>query len=150
MAGFLSWVQINWSSAIGAVGIIGSLFFTAAYFREDSKNRLVSNLLAIDERHRTLWSEAHQRKDLERVFQKGADLAARPMSIAEAEFLDSAILHFETGWRLERIMNRGEMKLLARDAGEFFSLPLPSAVWKETEKYRNQRFVRFVERALSN
>jgi hypothetical protein len=104
--------------------------------------------LAIDERHRALWSETHQRKDLERVLLKEVDLAAQPMTVAEAEFIDSAILHFETGWRLEKIMKRGEMKLLARDAGEFFSLPLPHAVWEKTKQFRNQRFVRFVERAI--
>jgi len=131
------------------VGIIESLLFTAAYFRDDSKNRLVTNLLAIDERHRSLWGEAHQRKDLERIFAAGIDWAAQPMTVAETEFVDSAILHFETGWRIEKIMNRGEMKLLAHDAGDFFSLPIPRAVWEKTKIFRNRRFVRFVERALS-
>jgi hypothetical protein len=37
---------------------------------------------------------------------------------------------------------------LALDAGEFFSLPLPRAVWEKTKKFRNPRFVRFVERAM--
>lgn len=149
MDGFLLWLQNNWAAAIGAFGIIGSLLFTAASFREDSKNRLVTNLIAIDDRHRKLWTEARQRHDLMRVFQKQADLAAQPMSVAEAEFLDSAILHFETGWRIERILNRGELKLLARDAGDFFSLPLPRAVWENTKRYRNREFVRFVNRALA-
>ena len=77
-----------------------------------------------------------------------ADLVAQPMSVAEAEFLDSAILHFETGWRIERLLNRGELKLLARDAGDFFSLPLPHAVWENTKRFRNRKFVRFIETAL--
>lgn len=150
MAGFISWVQGNWSSVVGAVGIIGSLLFTAASFRADGRNRQVTNLLAISEWHRNLWSEAHQRKDLKRVFQKEIGSAGQSMSVAEIEFLDSAILHFETGWRLEKIMKRGELTLLARDAGEFFSLPLPRDVWERTKAFRNRRFVRFVERALAS
>jgi hypothetical protein len=130
------------------LGIIGSLWFTAANFREDSKNRLVSNLLAIDERHRALWSEAQQRQDLKRILSQEVDVLAKPLSPEEDVFLRRVILHFETGWRLERILDRGEMKLLARDAGDFFSLPLPHAVWEKTKKFRNPKFVRFVERAM--
>ena len=148
MADISSWVQNNWPSVIGALGIIGSLWFTAANFREDSKNRLVSNLLAIDERHRALWSEAQQRQDLKRILSQGVDVLAEPLSPEEDVFLRRVILHFETGWRLERILDRGEMKLLARDAGGFFSLPLPHAVWEKTKEFRNPKFVKFVERAV--
>ena len=58
------------------------------------------------------------------------------------------ILYFATGWRLEKILNRGEMNLLFRDVSEFFSLPLPRAVWDKCKKFNNPQFVRFVERAL--
>ena len=40
MVGLSSWLESNWSNAIGAAGIIGSLLFTAASFREDGRNRL--------------------------------------------------------------------------------------------------------------
>jgi hypothetical protein len=108
----------------------------------------MSNILALVERHRVLWSEAHQRQDLKRIFSKDADVLAEPATTAEAEFLDLVIIHFETGWRLEKNMGRGELKALSWDAGEFFSLPLPHAVWEKTKKIRNPRFVRFVERAM--
>ena len=148
MTGFLSWVQGNWSSVIGAVGIIGSLLFTAGYFRDDSRNRLVTNLLAIEQRHRSLWSEAQQRKDLKRIFSRETVVLEQSISTEEDFFIRRVILHFETGWRLERIMDRGELNLLSQDAGELLSLPLPRAVWEKTKKFRNQRFVRFVEQAL--
>jgi len=57
-------------------------------------------------------------------------------------------LHFETGWRLEKALNRGEMSLLFRDVRDFFSLPLPRAAWEKYKKFNNREFVRFVERAL--
>ena len=148
MAHILSWLNSNWSSVVGGVGIIGSLLFTAAYFRQDSKNRVVSNLLAVEERHRALWSEAQQRQDLQRIFSCKADVLAKPLSTEEDVFLKRIILHFETGWRLAKIMNWGEMKLLARDAGSFFSLPLPCAAWEKAKEFRNPQFVRFVERAM--
>jgi len=148
MAVFLSWVQNNWSSFVGAVGIIGSLLFTAAYFREDSKNRQVTNLLAIEDRHRAFWCEAQQRKDLKRIFSHEAVALEQPLSKEEDLFMRRMVLFFANGWRLEKALKRGELKLLARDAGEFFSLPLPHAVWEKTKQFRNPKFVRFVERAL--
>jgi hypothetical protein len=90
------------------MGIIAGLWFTAASFREDSKNRIVTNLLAVEERHRSLWSEAQQRPDLKRIFSDKADVLAHPMSTEEDVFLRRIVLHFETGWRVEKLMNRGE------------------------------------------
>jgi hypothetical protein len=90
---------------------------------------------------------SNQRRSRRRIFEAEIDISAQPVSRAEEVFLRRIILHFESGWRLEKIMNRGEMKLLAHDAGEFFSLPLPCAVWTNTKQFRNPRFVRFVARA---
>jgi hypothetical protein len=141
------WIRDNWSSVVGAVGIIGSLLFTAANLREDSRNRLVTNLLAIEERHRDLWAEAEQ-AGLQRIFSDKVDVLSEPLSTKEYVYLRRVILRFETGWRIEKILNRGEMKLLARDAGEFLSRPLVHAVWEKTKEFRNRRFVRFVKQAM--
>ena len=74
----------------------------------------------------------------------------RPLTIEEDLFMRRVILHFETGWRIEKIRNRGELSLLSRDIGEFFSLPLPRAVWEKTKEFRNRQYVKFVERALGS
>lgn len=97
MDGVLSWFQNNWSSAVGAVGIIGSLWFTVAQFREDSKTRQLSNILAVSERHRILWNETSTRPELCRILSADADLVARPPTVAEEEFLNLAFVHFEMG-----------------------------------------------------
>jgi hypothetical protein len=144
MAGICSWVQSNWSSAIGAAGIIGGLWFTAASFRADAKNRLITNLLALDERHRALWGEVKQRPELNRILSENVDLVARPLTPEEDVSMWQIIQQFETGWRVERILNRGELKILARDIGEVLSLPLPRAVWDRERQFRNPKFVRFV------
>jgi hypothetical protein len=41
------------------------------------------------------------------------------------------------------------LKEMKSDIRDFFALPLPRAVWEKTKVCRNQRFVRFVERALA-
>ena len=148
MAVFLPWVQSNWSSVVGALGIIGSLWFTAAYFRQDSKARHVSNILALSERHRSLWNEAHQRPELTRIFCAGSDLATEPVTVAEEEFLNLVFVHYEVGWRMAGSIDPNEEKAQTADIRDFFSLPLPRAVWEKTKQFRNPRFVRFVEKAM--
>ena len=148
MADFPSWFQSNWSNVIGAAGIMGSLMFASASFRADAKNRQITNLLALDERHRALWGEVKQRPELKRILSENVDLLAGPLTAEEDVSMWQIIQQFETGWRVEKIMNRGELESLARDAGEFFTLPLPRAVWEKEKQFRNQQFVRFVDRAI--
>ncbi len=73
---------------------------------------------------------------------------SNPPTIAEREFLNLIILHFQNGWRVARTTDAEELKTLEIDAGAFFALPLPQAVWENTKRFRNRRFVRFVERGM--
>ena len=71
------------------------------------------------------------------------------MTVAEEEFLNLAFAHFQTSWRIAKaggIITLGE---LAIDAHDFLDLPLPRAVWEKTKRFRNPRFVRFVEQAMN-
>lgn len=146
MAGVLHWVDSNFN-VIQTIGILGSLWLAVIAAHREARAKEGENLLTIAEQHRVLWSEACNRKDLARVFHLDANLA-RPISIAEAEFLRLVIFHFHTIWLIARSGGLLTLHELALDAGDFFSLPLPREVWEETKKFRNPKFVRFVDRAL--
>jgi len=149
MVDFLAWVKSDWFSLIQTVGIVSGLFYTGIACKQEAKAKKTQNLLAFTERHRLLWSEAYQRSELSRIFCQEVDQLAQPASIPEEEFLNMVFVHFEIGWRLVKITDRSDLEPLARDVRHFFSLPLPRAVWEKTKANRNQRFVRFVERALN-
>lgn len=149
MANILSWINLNWFSIVQALGIIAGLVFTAASFRQVAKGKEVENLLSIAGQHRELWSEARERPELSRILQERAELE-KPITVEEEEFLNLAIVHFETGWRLAREGTVLTPQTLARDARGFFSLPLPRAVWEKTKQFRNRKFVRFVEQAMAS
>jgi hypothetical protein len=148
MEGLNSLVEGSWFNAIQTAGILGGLCFTALHFRQDIKTRQVSNLMAMSERHERLWLKAHEKPELSRILAEEVDFS-KPPTIYEREFLNLIIIHFQNGWRVAKTTDVEELKSLATDAGNFFSLPLPHAVWEKTKKYRNRRFVRFVERAMS-
>jgi hypothetical protein len=147
MEALLLWGSDNWFSIVQTLGIVLGLLFTAASFCKDGQARQLSNLLAMAERHRSLWSELQKCPELSRILKKKVDLSNAP-TLAEREFLNLIIIHFETGWRVAKTTDREELKNFKIDVGEFFSLPLPRAVWEMTKTSHNPQFAGFVEQAI--
>lgn len=160
MAQVLPWLNSNWFSVIQSIGIVGGvagLWFTARYFCEDTKarheatvQRKVSNILAFAARHESLWANAYQRDDLNRIFLEQVDLAAHPATLMEMGYLANCAVQYEAGWEIADLTKPEELEPLALDVGEFFSLPLPHFAWEKVKKFRNPKFVRFVERAMKS
>ena len=143
------WAAENWFSLVQSVGIIAGFWFTAAGNRREGKARKRSDLLALTQEHRELWSEAHRRPDLGRIFQPEVDLVGSPITTAEQEFLNLVFVHFETGWQLAKQGVATPLAVLSLDVRSFFRLPIVRAVWEETRWSRNPEFVKFVDRVLA-
>jgi hypothetical protein len=148
MGALASWVDGNWFNVIQTVGIIGSLWLATGAANRDARAKEIENLLSLSEHHRDLWKEVPQRKDLKRVFQADANVVSTPVTVAETEFLNLVIVHFQTGWWIARAGGMTTLSEMKVDVRGFFSLPLPRAVWEKTKTNRNPEFVRFVENAL--
>jgi len=144
----IAWIEINWFQVVQTVGIMCGLWFTAASFRQAAKAKEAKNILALSEQHRALWSEARQREELLRVFQAESIVLNSPITTAEEVFLNEVIVHYESGWQMAKAGTVLTLKSLAADIQGFFNLPLPRAVWEKTKKFRNPKFVRFVEDAM--
>ena len=142
------WAEENWFSLVQSVGIIAGLWLTAAGYRRDGKERKTSGLMALAQEHRELWTEAHRRPDLSRIFRTEVDLVASPITTAEQEFLNLVFVHFELGWQLARQGVATPLAVLSTDVRAFFRLPVVRAVWEETRLSRNPEFVEFVDRVL--
>lgn len=149
MADTVAWLKENWFLLLQSLGISGGLLFTALSLRADVRARRTSDFLALAEHHRQLWDEIHQRPELARVMAEEADLANGPITVAEENFLNSVIVHFNTGWLIAREGALLTLEGFSRDVGTFFTLPLPRAVWNQTTAGRDPRFVAFVEACLS-
>lgn len=141
------WLQENWFNLVQTTGIVGGILFAAVTTRRDRRTRRVGDLLTLAQHHRDLWSEVHRRAELRRVLLKDdkINLIDDPISDAEFEFLNLVIVHFYTGWLLARENGLLTNDVLAADARDFFSLPLPHRVWLETRSNRDPKFVTFIE-----
>ena len=145
----VSWLSAHWLSLVQSLGIIASLWFTRSALRQDARARDIGHLISLAQQHRELWSELHRRPELQRVFSKKVDLIAHPVSPAEEEFLNLALVHFQNGWSLTGNISGWTKEGLVKDLQSFFGYPLPRSVWEQTKAHRDPVFVEFVEMALA-
>lgn len=144
MEGF-RWIADNWVTLLNAVGVGGSLFFTATAVRSATKTQRIANLLALTSNHREVWREFFSNPELARVLDASADLTKDPITPGEQEFVNMVVLHISSAYESLRDELMVRQEGLGNDMRSFFSLPIPRAVWQKTKAFQNDDFVRFVE-----
>lgn len=144
------WLETNWLNIIQSAGIIGGLLFTAFTFRRDAKGRRASDLLALAEQHRDIWSEVYRKPELRRINHAEVDLISSRVTPEEEEFLNLVFVHAFTTWLLAEsgTLPLLSLKTLALDIGTFLKKPIPLAVWKSSKDTRDPRFVKFVDECI--
>ena len=139
----VAWAGIHWIELLQSVGIIGSLLFTGYTVRADSKERKVQSTLALTAAHREIWSNLYEHPKLARVLQPGIDVGA--LTKDEELFVQMLILHLRSSFKARQSGMYFHENGLRLDIKDFFSLPVPRAVWEKTKKYQDLDFVKFVE-----
>ena len=127
--GAMEWLAHNWFDLLSTVGIVGSLWFTAVSLRSDTKTRRTANLLVITANHREIWKEISSNPALARVEDPMADAVKQPVSRAEEAFVYQMIAHLSSVYESLKDDLLIKQEGLRRDVKEFFSLPVPKAVW---------------------
>jgi len=143
-AGF--WFQSNWPSLLGAIGVVGGLLFNGIALRSETKARRVTNLVQLTQNHREIWAELYSNPKLLRVIDPAADIVKQPPTEDEETFVNSVILHLNSSYYAleDHLVTKPEG--LCRDVRDFFSLPVPRAIWERRREEQNIRFVQFVEK----
>lgn len=144
------WLNAHWFDLVQSLGIVGSILLTTAALRSQARGQRLGHYLTLVADHRELWTEAHRRPDLSRIFRDDVNLSVAPMTTAEEEFLNLAIEHFATGWLMAKGTRLLSLNGLAADAATFFSRPLPRNAWERTRHARDPQFVKFIDRALKH
>ena len=148
------WIYQNWFN-IFTVFFGSGLWFAAFSIRKDAeirkeevKARKVANLLAITANHREIWKEFLNNPKLARVHDATADTKAMPVTDVERVFVNLVILHTNSVYYTMNNQLVVEYEGLRRDIEQFFSLPVPKAVWRKTKPLQNQDFAAFIESSL--
>jgi hypothetical protein len=141
----VTWLETNWFALLQTVGIVAGLFFTGYAASRDNRSRRIENLLSIHDSHRTIWLQIFDDPQLLRILKPNARLATKPVTLEERIFVNLIILH------LTGVLAAMRLKVMEKPAGldsdlrEFFALPIPAEVWRQTLQYRDQPTRKYVE-----
>lgn len=142
------WLEQHWFDLFQTVGIVSGLLFTAYAARKEDGSRKISNLIAIKAEYREIWKQVYKRPQLARVLKADVDLNAEPISDEEFLFVKLLILHLDT---VHRMMKSGmfvTLEGLQKDVAEFFSAPIPKAIWEKIKPLQDADFAEFIESNL--
>jgi hypothetical protein len=148
------WLAENSFNIVGTVFGSG-LWFTAFSIRKDAiarkeetNARRIANLLAITANHREIWKEYLNNPKLTRVRDAAADTAKQPVTDAEQVFVSLVIAQTNNAYYAVSDKLVVEYEGLRRDIADFFSLPVPKAVWRKSKPLQNRDFAAFIESSL--
>ncbi len=140
-----NWIALHWFELAQTVGIVASLLFAAYTTNKDEGARRIANSIAINDQYRNIWKEIYEYPNLARVLDKDADLKKEPISVQEERFVMMLILHLATVFRAIKHGEFVTLEGLQKDVQQFFSLPIPKAVWEKIKSLQDNNFVSFVE-----
>jgi hypothetical protein len=148
--GIGEWLSQNFFNLFSAVGIIGGLWFTAVSLRSETKTRRIANLLTVTANYREIWKGYYGNPQLARVLDSSANVKEKPVTPEEELFVGQIIFHISNVFYAMKndlfIAQDGSR----RDIAQFFSLPVPKAVWTKTKLLQNQDFAAFIDSSLKN
>ncbi len=143
--GFETFLREEWFTILQSAGIIGGLLFTALSLRTDARIRRVSNLITLTAHHREIWTELYRRPELARVLKPVLPPDQLTPTPEEEVFVSLLILHLTSAYEAIKQGVLLPPEKLEDDICNFFSLPIPKAVWEQNRTYQNRHFVEFVE-----
>lgn len=150
MYSFTHWLVQYWLEAVQTGGILAGLIFTSASLRGTRKAQNITNLFALTQYQRELYSALFDRPELRRIFQDDIDLSAHPVTDDERLFLIMVILHLNLALATIRMNAIVPIEGLERDLAEMFTKPIPQAVWKEIRAVQNRDVRELVDRLINN
>lgn len=141
----LNTVRDNWFEFFQSAFIVAGFVLAWQSSREEAKQRRIGNRWEIIKQHRDIWALGFARPELNRINDSTADLAAKPLSSEERLFVRMLILHLAGCFRAAKAEMYVLPEEMAADIRNFFSRPIPRAVWDELKGLQNKDFVLFVE-----
>lgn len=148
--GTLGRIAAHWFDLLQTTGILVGLFATAHTIRADTKERKIGNLFALTKAHREIWSRLYDREELGRVLAPVVNLSREPATPEEELFVHTLILHLRTAFKARDLGMQFDDDAVEADIRQFFSRPIPRAVWEQTKVFQDREFIEFVDRALES
>jgi hypothetical protein len=145
---FLGWFAPHVVDLLQTTSIVVGLYATTHTIRADTKERKIQNLFTLTSAHRDLWTHFLDRPEVQRIYSCDVDLENAPPTMAERRFVGLMILHVRTAFKARKAgMEFGDDAIEA-DLRQFFSRPIPHAIWDSLKEFQDADFVAFLDHIL--
>lgn len=124
------------------------LFATVYTLRTGVQERKIQNLFTLNSSYRDIWSHLYDDPSLARVMMRNLDLQKNPISVEERLFVQFIILHSRASFKARKAGMEFDDDAVAADMRQFFSRPIPRAVWEKTKVFQDRDFIQFVDGLL--
>lgn len=145
----LPWIAAHWFDLLQSAAIISGFVFTAHTIRKEGEARRVNTRTFFGQQHYSIWKELYNRPELARAIEERGALN-RPVTSEERIFVTSVVLNLDGIHRAIKAKMFVRMEGLESDVKDFFSRPVPNAVWKTLKPFQDEDFVAFVEKCLGD
>ena len=134
-----------WEILVSAAGVIVALIFDGWAALTEAKTRKVANLINLTTNHREIWFTFLNDRELLRVRDPQATIETAPITLKEEIFTVAVVLHLASSFAAEKNHLTIKEEGLRLDVSNFFSQPIPEAIWEKVKQYYNDDFVAYVE-----
>lgn len=148
--GMLGLIGAHWFDLLQTAGILVGFFTAIDSLWADTRERKIANLFALTKAHREIWSRLYDREELGRVLAWSVNLEREPATPEEELFVHTLILHLRTAFKARDLGMQFDDDAVEADIRQFFSRPIPNAVWEQTKAFQDRRFIEFVDSALKS
>ena len=142
------WLAHNWFALVQSGILAAGLFSIAFSIHLDARARRVANLIYLTQQHRELWERMYSEPELSRILDPDVDLQRAQVTSQEEMFVVFIILHLSSTFYGIRSGFFHKPEGLRKDIKQFFSLPIPRAVWEKVKALQNADFLSFVEQSF--
>lgn len=145
----MRWLVEHGKDTLETGGLVCGLFYTAASFNAEARERRISNLMELASSHRDLWQQLIEKPELARILRTDLNLKKAPVTVIEERFVHLLITHLAVTFAALKSGVLPELDGLPKDVREFMSLPIPYQVWQWSQKFQQADFVKFIESSIA-
>lgn len=124
------------------------LFATVYTLRKGVQERKIQNLFTLNSAYRDIWKQIYDDPSLALVMKLTVDLKENPVTVKERVFVQFIILHSRASYKARKAGMDFDDDAMAADLQQFFSRPIPNAVWQWSKGFQDHDFVEFVDSLL--
>lgn len=139
------WITTNWLDLVQTVAILGGYLLTRRSSKEEARQRRVTNRNEMTKNHREISMLRFSHPELGRVEDRVVDLKLKPITTLEKWFVHLHVLHLANNYRTAKDGMFSLPEEITMDIANFFSRPIPRAVWEMMRPFHDKDFVRFID-----